>query len=166
MLGGHTPDGLRRTGGGDGALVAVFALIDLAALWAAIAADNRRALCPESPAGDPDPLAERRFLALLLRAGLDPRDPALTVNLALNMAEAQAAHEQHAAFHTAYLHAVAIAAGMHGSREAWDALERGLREPDTPDHDAADLAQLFGRPPAEIEAALAKGWRSPRVRRE
>lgn len=136
---------------------------ELSALWAAMAADNRRALALAPASGTAAPRhAERDLLALLHRAGLDPRDPDLTVAYALALADAQAEHERRHAYQAAYLHAVAVTAGTHGGKEAWQLLEAGLRDaPDAPD--ARELARLFGRDEAEITAALARGWRPPRV---
>lgn len=53
---------------------------------------------------------------------------------------------------------------MHGTRDAWQALEAGLRTPTPPaPADPAALAKLFGVPEADIRAALEKGWVPPRV---
>lgn len=136
-------------------------------LWAAIYADNRRLLrlsARAEAAGQPGADHERDFLALLHRAGIDPRDPALTVQYALAIADAHAAHERRQAYQAAYLHAVAVSAGTHGHKDAWQMLEDGLRDAPADTPDAHELAHLFNTSPAEIEAALAKGWRPPRIR--
>lgn len=55
---------------------------------------------------------------------------------------------------------------MHGSKEAWKALEEGLHPSAAAVADDADpvaLATLFGVPPEHIRAALANGWRPPKL---
>ena len=124
-------------------------------------------LSTRTEASDPaDAGRERDFLALLHRAGVDPRDPALTVLYALTIADAHAAYERRHTYHTAYLHAVAVSAGTHGHKEAWQLLEDGLHEAPSDSHDIQELAHLFNTSSAEIEAALAKGWRPPRIHRQ
>ena len=80
------------------------------------------------------------------------------------MADAQGRHEKRRQAETAYLSAVAAAAGQ-GSPDHWKALERALNEArDEPaGYDVDGLAAYFGKPRAEIEAALARGWIPPKI---
>lgn len=107
---------------------------------------------------------ERYFLAALIRAGLDPRDGRIEVEYALALAEEQATRERRDTYTRAYLNAIAAAAGYHGSKEAWQALEDGMKDAESaPAYNPAELAQQLNVPIAEIEAALATGWIPPAI---
>jgi len=85
------------------------------------------------------------------------------------LAEAQARYERRMLHETAYMQAIAAAAGYHGreARECWEALEKGMRDDEQAGQDEDEVERICRytkAPPEVIRAALARGVKFPEIR--
>lgn len=104
---------------------------------------------------------EASFYHILTRAGIDPRDPELTVNYAVEMAEEQLEFERRQKFELACLMMKAVEAG-NGDNKAAKFLLDGLQHPSTEKDSRAEAvkySKMFGVSTEEVQKKLDAGWK-------